>query len=269
MTDIKPKYFEHPDMRLRHLEWEAIRMILFDGKHMEMGDAYPSYEQRQFHWIDPYNANATQEHHKLKVQLRKREITSLEVFYEALKPFTKPKPRGKALKDKKKRTAQEAYQKEQLGDSFIDNKPLIAAAKAEAKHLNAIRADKMTVSHKAAELATQYHDGTDFSEGQMKVLCDLIQHQMDKLMHPDNVEAKLIDTNNKNLWFMWGKIKRQFAVGETFAWTSVKAVEQAKCSKSDVGQIMRKLCAVGALTRIQEGKAGQSSGRANIYRREV
>ena len=92
---------------------------------------------------------------------------------------------------------------------------------------------------------------------------------MDKLMHPDNVEAKLIDTNNKNLWFMWGKIKRQFAVGETFAWTSVKAVEQAKCSKSDVGQIMKKLCSVGALTRIQEGKAGQSSGRANIYRREV
>ena len=82
-------------------------------------------------------------------------------------------------------------------------------------------------------------------------------------------EAKLIDTNNKNLWFMWGKIKRQFAVGETFPWTTVKAVEQAKCSKSDVKKIMKKLCNAGALTRTQEGIAGQSSGRDNIYRREV
>ena len=269
MTDIKPKYFEHPDMRLRHLEWEAIRMIAFDGKHMDMGDAYPSYEQKQFHWLDPYHAKATQEHHQLKSKLTKGDITALDEFYEALKPFTQPKPRGKALKDKKKRTGQEAYQREQLGDDFIDNKPLIATAKAEAKHLNAIRADKMTISHKAAELAAQHHDGTDLTEGQIQVLCDLIQHQMDKLMHPDSVEAKLIDTNNKSLWFMWGKIKRQYAVGETFAWTTVKAAEQANCSKSNVGPIMKKLCAVGALTRIQEGKAGQSSGRANIYRREV
>jgi len=269
MTDIKPKYFEHPDMRLRHLEWEAIRMITFDGNHTKMGDAFPDYEQRQFYWIDPYNANATQEHQQLKVQLTKREITSLDKFYEALRPFTKPKPRGKALKDKKKRTAQEAYQREQLGDDYIDNKPLIAAAKAEAKHLNEIRADKMTVSQKAAELAMLHHDGIDLTEGQMKVLCDLIQHQMDKLMHPDNVEAKLIDTNNKNLWFMWGKIKRQFAVGETFAWTSAKGASECECSKSDVRPIMKKLCDVGALTRIQKGKAGQSTGRANIYRREV
>ena len=127
----------------------------------------------------------------------------------------------------------------------------------------------MTVSQKAAELAIQHHDGSDLTEGQMKVLCDLIQHQMDKLMHPDNVEAKIIDTNKKNIWFMWGKIKRQFAVGETFAWTSAKGASECECSKSDVRPIMKKLCDVGALTRIQKGKAGQSTGRANIYRREA
>ena len=103
----------------------------------------------------------------------------------------------------------------------------------------------------------------------MKVLCDLIQHQMDKLMHPDNVEAKLIDTNNKNLWFMWGKIKRQFAVGETFAWTSAKGASECECSKSDVKDIMEKLCSVGALTRLQKGKAGPHSMRATLYWREV
>lgn len=269
MTVPEPKYFEHPDIRIRHLEWEAIRMIVYNGKHRDIGDAYPKFEQRQFYWIDPYMAKATSEHHQLKRQLQNNEITSLDEFYKKLKPFLQSKPRGKLLRDKKKRTAQDAYQRERLGVDFIDNKPLIAAAIAEAKHLNAIRADKMTVSHKAAELATQYHNGTDLTKGQMKVLCDRIQHQMDKLMHPDNVEAKLIDTDNKNLWFMWGKIKRQYAVGETFPWTTVKAAEQANCSKSDVRQIMKKLCSVGALTMLQSGKAGKSSRRAALYRREA
>ena len=38
------------------------------------------------------------------------------------------KPRaGKSLRDKKVRTAQAAYQKEQLGDAFIENEALMAA----------------------------------------------------------------------------------------------------------------------------------------------
>ena len=48
-------------------------------------------------------------------------ITSMEEFYRELDKLLKPKPLGKALKDKKQRTAQSAYQKEQLGDAFIDN----------------------------------------------------------------------------------------------------------------------------------------------------
>jgi hypothetical protein len=269
MTAPEPRFFESENKILAHLEWEAIRMIVFNGKYSDIGDAYPKFEQRQFYWVDPYMAKATSEHHQLKRQLHNNEITSLDDFYEKLKPFLKSKPRGKLLRDKKKRTAQVAYQREQLGDDFIDNKPLIAAAKAEAMHLNAIRADKRTVFHKAAELAAQYHDGSDYSEGQMKVLCDLIQHQMDKLMHPDSVEAKLIDTNKKNLWFMWGKIKRQYAVGDSFTLTTEEARKLCRCSKSDIGPIMKKLCSVGALTLLQSGKAGKSSGRAALYRREA
>ena len=88
-------------------------------------------------------------------------------------------------------------------------------------------------------------------------------------MHPDTVEAKLIDSDSKNLWFMWGKIKRQYAPSETFAMPSDKAAKLARCSKSDVGPIMKQLCNAGALTLILSGKAGKTSGRAAIYRREV
>ena len=40
----------------------------------------------------------------------------------------KPKPRGKMLKDEKKRTAQKEYQRDTKGDAFIDNDPLFNAA---------------------------------------------------------------------------------------------------------------------------------------------
>ena len=45
----------------------------------------------------------------------------MDEFYSELDKLLKPKPLGKMLKDKKKRTAQSAYQKEKLGDKFIHN----------------------------------------------------------------------------------------------------------------------------------------------------
>ena len=33
MTDITPKYFDHPDYCTRFLEWQAIKAIVFKGKH--------------------------------------------------------------------------------------------------------------------------------------------------------------------------------------------------------------------------------------------
>jgi len=68
---------------------------------------------------------------------------------------------------------------------------------------------------------------------------------------------------------MWGKIKREYAKGDTFAWPVKEAAAKCKCSKSDVGPIMKKLEKLGAITLIQAGKAGKNSSRAALYRREV
>jgi hypothetical protein len=56
----------------------------------------------------------------------------MDEFYNELDKLLKPKSLGKMLKDKKKRTAQSAYQKEQLGDAFIDNTQLLSKAKQSA-----------------------------------------------------------------------------------------------------------------------------------------
>ena len=77
-------------------------------------------------------------------------------FISELDKLLKPKPLGKALKDKKQRTAQSAYQKEQLGDAFIDNKLLISKAKQSAFQLAEDNADKDMIVAKANELVKEH-----------------------------------------------------------------------------------------------------------------
>ena len=108
MTDIEPRFFHTKNKILAHLEWEAIRIISFDGSHINTADAYPKFEQRRFHWIAPFNDRASEEHSAIKQKIQKREYSSIEDFYSALKPLLKPKKKGKALKNAKHRTAQEA-----------------------------------------------------------------------------------------------------------------------------------------------------------------
>ena len=269
MTDIKPRFFDTPLKLLAHLEWEAIQVICFNGSRMDMGDAFPKFEQRRFYWIDPFNDKATDEHHSIKSKILRKEYQTLDDFYAALKPLLKPKPKGKALKDKKKRTAQSAYQREKLGDAFIENDALISAAKACAYNLSEAFADAHAIAVKAAELVVMHNNNEALTEPQMTELCALIQRQIDRHQKPDNIESKLIDEDNKNLYFMWGKVKRRYPVNDTFAWPSKEAAKVCGCSKSDVGPIMQKLEKLGAISLVQAGKPGKHSGRAAIYRREI
>ncbi len=269
MEGPAPRFFEAENKLLAHLEWEAIRYICFDGKHIEMSDAYPKYEQRQFYWIDPFNEKATDEQRQIRQRLMKRDITDLDEFYALLKPLLKPRARGKALKDKKVRTAQAAFQREQLGDAFIENDALITAARSCAFGLSEARASLDDIAAKAGELVVEHAKNESLSNEQRQTLIQFIQRQVDRHLKPDTVEAQIIDADDKSLYFMWGKIKRYCPKGDTIAWTTARASKEAHCSKADVKPIMKKLVSVGAISLVQSGKAGRNSGRAAIYRRET
>jgi hypothetical protein len=268
MTIIVHKYFEHPDFVIRHLEWTAFQYIHFDKSWIKTSDAFPKYEQRAFYWVDPFNAKAKDIHHQIKGKLYKKEITSMDEFYSELDKLFKPKSFGKKLKDKKKRTAQSAYQKEQLGDAYIDNKLLLSKAKQSAFQLAEERADKDIIEAKAHELVKLYSNEA-LSPEQLNNLIKYIQAQVDKHLKLDRVEASIIDTDDKNIYFMWGKIKRRYVKDDTFVWTNEIAAKEAHCSKSKVKTIMKKLEKLGAITCIQKGKSGSFTRRANLYRREV
>ena len=268
MTDIEPRFFDTEYKIFAHLEWEAIRMIVFNGSHMNIADAYPKFEQRQFYWIDPFNDKASEEHHAIKRKIQKREYSSLEDFYLALKPLLKPQKKGKALKDAKKRTAQAAYQLEKLGEDFIHNPELFKEARKVAKYI----ADKGKSEEVFIDQLTQLlvgHNADEFTDGQIKTIWTFLDKQVEKHLNLDRVEAAILDEDNKNLYFMWGKIKREYPKGDTFTWPSAKAAKVCHCSKQDIKPIMKKLERLGAITLIQAGKAGKNSSRAALYRREV
>jgi len=233
-----------------------------------MGDVLPEYKRKAFYWVDVFNAKAKDIHHQIKLKLYKKEITSMDDFYRELDKLLKPKPLGKMLKDKKKRTAQSAYQKEQLGDAYIDNKLLLSKAKQSAFQLAEDNADKNMIVAKAHELVKE-HSNETLSTEQLDTLITYIQALVDKHLKLDRVEASIIDTDDKNIYFMWGKIKRRYVKDDTFVWTNEIAAKEAHCSKSKVKTIMKKLEKLGAITCIQKGKSGSFTRRANLYRREV
>jgi len=268
MIEIQPRFFNSDNKILAHLEWEAFRVIVFNGSYSDVAEAFPKFEQRQFHWIDPFNERATAEHRLIKNKIRKNEFQSMEKFYETLKPLLKPVARGKLLRDKKKRTAQKAFQRERLGDAFIDNQALLREAHEVALQLAENKAAPETISENVALLLFK-HGFTNVTDAQIGTLFKYIQTQIDKHNMLDRTEAAIIDTNDKNTVFMWSKIKRRHPKGSTFTWTTKEGAEQAKCSKSDVKPIMKMLESLGAITLIQAGKPGRNSSRAALYRREV
>ena len=231
-------------------------------------DAFPKYEQRAVYWVDSFNAKAKEKHHLIKGKLYRKEITTMEEFYNELDKLLKPKLLGKALKDKKQRTAQSAYQKEQLGDAFIDNNVLLSKAKQSAFQLAEDNADKDMIVAKANELVKE-HSNEALSDEQLNTLITYIEKQINNHLKLDRVEASIIDTDDKSMYFMWGKIKRRYVKKDTFAWTNAVAAKEAHCSKGDVKTIMKKLEKLGAIKCIQKGKSGSFSRRANLYRREV
>ncbi len=268
MSDIKPKYFEHPDFLIRHLEWSALLCIVYKKDMRKIEEAMPNYNQRPYYWQDYFTDKAKEKHHQLRIKLHTKEILTMEEFYKALDKFLKPKPLGKALKDKKKRTAQSTYQQERLGNAFIDNKVLLSQAKQSAFQLAEDNADKDMITARANELIKEYSNDS-LSREQQNTLINYIEAQVNKHLKLDKVEASIIDEDNKNIYFMWGKIKRRYVKGDTFVWTNDVATKAAHCSKSEVGKIMNKLEKLGAITCIQKGKRGSFSRRANLYRREI
>ena len=124
MTDIEPRYFDHPDACLSYLEFTAIKKFVFSGSASDLYEAFDGSYLKSLAWTEKMHANAKQHHKEILSNISNGNITNLASFYDAASAMLKPKPRGKMLKDKKKRTSQKEYQRDNKGEAFIDNDPL-------------------------------------------------------------------------------------------------------------------------------------------------
>ena len=268
VTNITPKFFDHPDYCIRFLEWQAILKLIFKGKHKEHYDYFDAYSQRWGYWHDHYTVNKKQSHEQILTLIYDGTYKSMDDFYEAINKLLKPRKLGKALKDAKKRTAQAAYQLEKLGEDFIDNPELFKEARKAAKYIADLGKSDEVFTDQLTQLLVR-HNVDEFSDGQIKTIWTFLDKQVEKHLNLDRVEAAILDEDSKNLYFMWGKIKRECPKGDTFTWPSAKAAKICHCSKQDVKPIMKTLEKLGAVSLIQAGKAGKNSSRAALYRREI
>ena len=90
-----------------------------------------------------------------------------------MEALNKPKLRGKALTDAKKRTSRKAFQQEALGSAFINNNALFSAATKEAFVLSEENATDETVSRKIYELVMLHNEQKELTLEQMETLFKL------------------------------------------------------------------------------------------------
>ena len=169
MTDITPKYFDHPDYCIRFLEWQAIMKLFFKGKYKEHYDYFDAYSQRWGYWHDHYIDHKKQGHEQILKLVLDGTYKSMDDFYEAITKLLKPRKLGKALKDAKRRTSQAAHQLEQLGEDFIDNPDLFKEARQVAKYI----ADRGKSDDVFTDQLTQLvfrHNVDKFTDGQIKTI---------------------------------------------------------------------------------------------------
>ena len=268
MANIIPLYIKHHDLSIRFIEAQAIRKFIYNGNAFKMYENHEDIEKGWAHWAEAYSSKASQNQRALMKDLNSGVYQEIDSFYDSLKELLKPKPRGKALKDKKKRTSQKAFQKESLGDAFIDNNQLISEAKKASLDLADANADQPTIILRAKVLAELYSHDAPLTDEQLQTLIDLMNNQIDKHLKLDRIEAKILDQNNKNLYFMYGKIKRKVTVSETIELGLTSASKLCGCSRTDVKPILKELEKLGFIKCIQKGKQGSTLGRSSIYRRE-
>ena len=269
MATDYPQFTEHPDQAIRFIEYHALKKLVYSGNITKLYEAHPKFEGRWQYWADYYNSKPHKKHKDFMAELMAGAYPTIEDFYIGIKKLLKPTIKGKALRDKKKRTAQKEYQKEKIGEAFIDNDELISQARKVALELADSEADEDAVIIKVKVLAEMYAWHDPLSDIQLQNLTRFVKVKIENHLKLDRIEAKILDAKDKNLYYMYGQIKRKTNVGDTIELGLESAARLGGCSRTYVKPVLSKLERLGFLTCTQKGKQGSQTFRSSIYRREA
>jgi len=278
---MKPEllYTEDPFLALRYFEWAAVERLYATPNGERMHTLYPGLPFG--FWLQEFSGFKVKVDRSPKTKdawiandIGKigpdKELNTLEKVYAHIKAQLKPKPTGKDLKDAKRAMGQREYQREALGEGFVDNPPLVSAAKTACRAIAAEGGSSEAVQamiYQEASRLEQTHCDAPLSDAERKTLRHTIMRPIvDELMAVGVVERLLLERKEKQAYFLWGHIKANCAVGDQLElgqgtyknWCG----GDSKAHKESL-DVLAKLCAV----RVSWGKKGLATGKATLVKR--
>ena len=257
-----PKYFEHEDKCIRFLEWRAFDKFSKEPSYRQ----FPEHSQRYGYWANHFINNKKQWQSALYAEVMNGTIPSLEDFYKVLEArLNGRKPKALGAQERKQQT-QRQYQKEQLGDAFVENDALISAIKLKAKELSNTRTPDDDFLNEVSDLSSELSE-TPLSEQQIKAMCGLISNEISKHQALDRAEAALIDMDNKDAWFLWGKIKHNHTKESKFTLSAREVAAYTGASKDKGTKLKKALVDAGVIEELSKGKSSKTERIAGLYKR--
>ena len=179
----------------------------------------------------------------------------------------KPKPRGKSLTYSKQKTARRLYAQKRDGDAFIDNNLVMYAANQAAKEMAHTQAKREDVEAKAKALVIV--NRFDLTEPQKTTFIDYIQRRIGDFEALTRIDAAVLNENDKDLWFLWGLIKRDFALDDKIIRGREQWRKLLKVGPNKVTKLFDVLIRLEAVRKLAPGIKGATSRRATEYKRLV
>jgi len=282
MKHPKLLFIDYPDKLLSFIEYKALMTFYIRPNKEQLGsiymfleDEYPVVGRHWPKWHDQFVEVQRTKPSDWRIELHNKVLNDAASFDEAqqmlqsaVRTYRRP-ARGKHLKAVKKGNAQEQYQRDQLGEGFIENDALLSAAKIACITLASDWAELSEIKLVAQELEDQ-HCKHPLSNEQRKTLLEVVMlPRIERLKTPSIVESKLLEIGDKRLYFLWGKIKQRCEVGDTIDLAQSQVLELVGGSTKGALDLVKSLVSVGALELVRKPKIGSLNGKGGKYRRLV
>ena len=274
MTHPELLFVDYPDKLISFIEYKALMKFYIRANRLTLEDIYPSVHQRWTFWQDAFFDVHDKKPNDWRVELYRTVVNEAMTFEAAQEMLSsavrvdRQPARGKHLKSIKKGNAQEQYQREQLGESFIENDPLLSSAKRACVQLASDWAELEEIHSVAQQLEAQHCDAPLSAEQRTTLLEVIMLPRIEKLKTPTIVESKILANNsNKRLYFLWGKIKQHCEVGDTIDLAQSQVVDLVGGSTTGALSMVKLLVKLGALELVRKPKIGSLNGKGGKYRR--
>lgn len=275
MKHPKLLFVDYPDKSLGHIEYMALVKLYLRPNKLTIEDDYPEIENRCGYWSDAFFAVQKKDSNDWRVKLYVQVVNTAKTFEEA-QDMIRAEVRvdhkqsgGEGFKSKKKIGVQSAFQQERLGDDYIMNNDLVSAAKYACVQLASDWAEISEVEQVAAKLEAQ-HCEEPLTDGERHTLLNEIMLPfIEKLKTPSLVESKILESGDKKLYFLWGRIKQHCPISGEIDLAQSQVIKLASVSARDALDLVNDLVKLGALELVRKPKKGSLTGKGGKYRRLV